>query len=93
MSATNIDQMVEAAWHYTEMVYEKEAETGKMPSSIINVWHEHRIGKWWHVCWVFGIPGQYKEIETNMKNQNLHRENYDQLKAGMRYIIITVSSI
>lgn len=50
MSATNIDQMVEAAWHYTEMVYEKEAETGKMPSSIINVWHEHRIGKWWHVC-------------------------------------------
>lgn len=64
MSAANCDQMVRAAWHCVGKVYKKEAETEKMPSSIFDVWHGHRIGKWWYVCQVFGIPGPYSETET-----------------------------
>lgn len=46
MCSANSDQMVRAAWHCIEKVNEKEAVTEKMPSSIINAWHGHRIRKW-----------------------------------------------
>lgn len=46
MSAASCDQMVRVAWCCTERVSEKETEAERILSSVINVWHGHRIGKW-----------------------------------------------